>query len=91
MIPTRVDSSSLVLNGTIQLSAEIPLESVESTQKLNFPDSVSSSNNGVDSTSATSSNSAASNNIGTQLQGIVSQLANGIDTTKKQSIYIVQN
>jgi len=85
MIPTRIGSYRLVLNGTIQeqkISAEIPLDLVESTQKLNFPDSVSSSGNGVDSTSTISSSSAASNNIGPQLQGIVSQLANDIDLTK---------
>jgi hypothetical protein len=85
MIPTRIGSYSLVLNGTIQeqkISAEIPLDLVESTQKLNFPDSVSSSGNGLDSTSTTSSNSAPSNNIGPQLQGIVGQLANDIDLTK---------
>src|SRR5918912_1948735 len=42
MIPTRVGSYSLVLNGTIQdqkiINAEIPLDLVESKQKLNFPD-----------------------------------------------------
>src|ERR671928_563391 len=64
MIPTRPGTYSLALNGTVQnqkISAEIPLDLVESTQKLNFPDSVSSSGNGVDSTSTASSNSAASN------------------------------
>jgi hypothetical protein len=44
---------------------------------------VSSSGNGVDSASATSSNSEASNIIGTHLQEIVSQLANDNDITKK--------
>jgi hypothetical protein len=85
MIPTRIGSYSLVLNGTIQdqkISAEIPLDLVESTQKLNFPGSVSSSGNGVGVTSTISTNSAASNNIGPQLQGIASQLANDIDSTK---------
>ena len=85
MIPTRIGSYSLGLNGTIQeqkISAEIPLDLVESTQKLNFPDSVSSSGTGVDATSTISSNTVASNNIGPQLQGIASQLANDIDLTK---------
>jgi hypothetical protein len=81
MIPTRPGTYSLVLNGTIQnqkISAEIPLDLVESTQKLNFPDSggASSGEIGVSNTAATS------NNIGPQLQGIVSQLANDIDSTK---------
>ncbi|MFL6394503.1 MAG: hypothetical protein ACJ708_07585 [Nitrososphaeraceae archaeon] len=89
MIPTRVGSYSIVLNGTIQdqkISAEIPLDLVESKQKLNFPDSGSSTGagggGGVDDTSAVVSSGAASNNIGPQLQGIVSQLANDIDSTK---------
>jgi len=89
MIPTRVGSYSIVLNGTIQdqkISAEISLDLVESKQKLNFPDSGSSTGTGggggVDDTSAVASSGAASNNIGPQLQGIVSQLANGIDSTK---------
>ena len=88
MIPTRVGSYSIVLNGTIQdqkISTEIPLDLVESKQKLNFPDSGSSTGaggGGVDDTSAVASSGAASNNIGPQLQGIVSQLANDIDSTK---------
>ena len=86
MIPTRPGTYSLVLNGTIQnqkINAEIPLDLVESTQKLNFPASGASSSGGIGSTSAGVSNTAAaSNNIGPQLQGIVSQLANDIDSTK---------
>jgi hypothetical protein len=83
MIPTRVGSYSLVLNGTIQdqkiINAEIPLDLVESKQKLNFPDSGNSAG-GTDTTTA--STAASNNNIGPQLQGIVSQLANDIDSTK---------
>src|SRR6187200_2195912 len=76
MIPTRVGSYSIVLNGTIQdqkITAEISLDLVESKQKLNFPDSGSSTGTGgggVDDTSAVASSGAASNNIGPQLQGI---------------------
>jgi hypothetical protein len=62
----------------MEISTEIPLDLVESTQ-LNFPDSAGSPTGG---TSSTTSNSAASNNIGPQHQGIVSQLANDIDSTK---------
>src|ERR671938_1574447 len=81
MIPTRPGTYSLVLNGTIQnqkINTETPLDLVESTQKLNFPDSggASSGEIGVSNTAATS------NNIGPLLQGIVSQLANDIDSTK---------
>jgi hypothetical protein len=83
MIPTRVGSYSLAMNGTIRgqkISAEVPLDLVENKQKFNFPDTASSSG-GTDTTTATTA-SAASNNIGPQLQGIVSQLSNDIDTTK---------
>src|ERR1044072_5640492 len=81
MIPTRIGSYSLVLNGTIQnqkINAEIPLDLVESTQKLNFPDSGGTSSGGI----GVSNTAATSNNIGPQLQGIVIQLANDIDSTK---------
>src|ERR1041385_7869969 len=81
MIPTRVGSYSLVLNGTIQnqkINAEISLDLVESTQKLNFPDSGGASSGGI----GVSNTAATNNNIGPQLQGIVSQLANDIDLTK---------
>src|ERR671926_47112 len=81
MIPTRIGSYSLVLNGTIQnqkINAEIPLDLVESTQKLNFPDSGGASSGGI----GVSNTTGTSNNIGPQLQGIVSQLANDIDSTK---------
>src|SRR5919205_2225136 len=81
MIPTRPGTYSLVLNGTIQnqkINAETPLDLVESTQKLNFPDSGGASSGGM----GVSNTAATSNNIGPQLQGIVSQLANDIDSTK---------
>jgi len=81
MIPTRPGTYSLVLNGTIQnqkINAEISLDLVESTQKLNFPDSGGASSGGI----GVSNTAATSNNIGPQLQGIVSQLANDIDLTK---------
>ena len=85
MIPTRVGSYSLVLKGTIQdqkiINAEIPLDVVESKQKLNFPDS-GSSTGGTDTITTASTAAASNNNIGPQLQGIVSQLANDIDSTK---------
>src|SRR5919197_4286382 len=75
MIPTRVGSYSIVLNGTIQnqkiINAEIPLDLVESKQKLNFPDS-GSSTGGTDTITTASTAAASNNNIGPQLQGIVS-------------------
>jgi hypothetical protein len=83
LIPTRVGSYYLVLNGTIQgqkVNSQIPLDLVDSSQKLTFPDTASS---GVGTAPVGSSTAtAASNNIGPQLQGIVSQLANQIGSAK---------
>src|ERR687884_775554 len=62
MIPTRPGTYSLVLNGTIQnqkINAEIPLDLVESTQKLNFPDAGGASTGGIGATSSGVSNTAA--------------------------------
>src|SRR5205807_4879798 len=46
MIPSRVGSYSVILNGTIQgqkISSQVPLDLVDSSQKLTFPDTVSGS------------------------------------------------
>jgi hypothetical protein len=83
IIPTRIGSYSLVMNGTIQgqriNNAEIPLDLVEGKEKISFPDTISSSatggGGGIDT-------ATANNNIGPRLQGIVSQLANDIDSAK---------
>ncbi len=87
LIPTRVGSYSLLINGTIQgqkINSQIPLDLVESSQKLAFPDTGAGGASGVGTATVGSSTAAAtaSNNIGPQLQGIVSQLANQIDSVK---------
>jgi hypothetical protein len=78
MIPTRLGSYSLVLNGTLQgqsiVNAEIPLDDVESKQKLSFPDS---GNTGE----GTNTNTPAAS-IGAEVERILSQLTNDIDVTK---------
>jgi hypothetical protein len=75
MIPTRIGSYSLLLNGTIKsqsiLNAEIPLDFVEGKEKLSFPDT----SNPGDSVNI----NLPSNNIGTSLEGILNQLSNDID------------
>ena len=46
MIPTRIGSYSLVMNGTIQgqkIDAQIPLDEVQGKQQISFPDSGGSS------------------------------------------------
>ena len=82
MIPTRVGSYYLLLNGTIQgqkISSQIPLDLVDNSQKLNFPDTES----GSGATSGVTSGSAsASSNIGPTVQEVVSHLANQIDSVK---------
>lgn len=83
LIPTRVGSYYLVLNGTIQgqkISSQIPLDLVDSSQKIAFPNTGGGS--AVDATTTGSSTATTNNNIGPQLQGIVSQLANQIDSVK---------
>jgi hypothetical protein len=77
MIPTRLGSYSLVLNGTIQeqsiVNAEIPLDDVEGKQKLSFPDS-------GDSSEGTTNTPDIS--IGAEVERILNQLTNDIDATK---------
>jgi hypothetical protein len=89
IIPTRVGSYSLVLNGTIQgqniSSAEIPLDDVEGKQKLSFPDSSSSSG------SEEGTSSSNNNNIGPKVSGAISQLATDIDSTKDSIDTLAKN
>ena len=83
IIPTRVGSYYLILNGTIQgqkISSQLPLDLVESSQKLNFPDTGGAGTSSAVTSSGAGSNSAS--NIGPQLQGIVSNMANQIDSVK---------
>jgi hypothetical protein len=95
MIPTRIGSYSLVMNGTIQgqkIDAQIPLDEVQGKQQISFPDSGGSSGvagggGGGDVTGAASN----SNNVGPQLQGILSQLSNDIDSTKNSIDTMAKN
>jgi hypothetical protein len=85
MIPTRIGSYYLVLNGTVQgqkISSQLPLDLVESSQKLAFPDTGGGSAVGGATVGGSSTTTTTTNNIGPQLQGIVSQLANQIDSVK---------
>jgi hypothetical protein len=87
MIPTRLGSYSLLLNGTLQgqniINAEIPLDDVESKQKLSFPDS---GNLGE----GTNTNTPASS-IGAEVERILSQLTNDIDVTKGDMDILAKN
>ena len=91
MIPTRIGSYSLVMNGTIQgqkINAQIPLDEVQGKQQISFPDSGSSSGVGGGDVTGAASNS---NNVGPQLQGILSQLSNDIDSTKNSIDTMAKN
>jgi hypothetical protein len=106
IIPTRIGSYSLLMNGSIQnqniTNVEIPLDEVEGTQMFSFPDreisgsssgSISGSSNGSNQTIAGGNN----NEIGAEVEQILSQFSNDIDSikgsiTKLDSNYVnIQN
>jgi hypothetical protein len=79
IIPTRIGSYSLLMNGSIQnqniTNVEIPLDKVEGTQMFSFPDSEIS---GISS----SNSSGSDNDIGPKVEQILSQFSNEIDSIK---------
>jgi hypothetical protein len=92
IIPTRIGSYSLLMNGSIQnqniTNVEIPLDEVEGTQMFSFPDrevsgsssgSISGSSNGSNQTIAGANNN---NELGTEVEQILSQFSNDIDSIK---------
>jgi hypothetical protein len=92
IIPTRIGSYSLLMNGSIQTqnitNVEIPLDEVEGTQMLSFPDREIS---GIDSGSASGSSSesnqtttsgSSNNEIGAKVEQILSQFSNDIDSIR---------
>ena len=87
-VPTRVGSYSLIMNGTIQgekvSNVEIPLDLVEATQKISFPDASTSN-------IATSGAQPASNNIGPKLQTIISGMSNDVQSSKSDIQSLAKN
>ena len=87
-VPTRVGSYSLTMNGTIQgekvSNIEIPLDLVESTQKISFPDA-STPNVGNSGTQSTN------NNIGPKLQTIISGMSNDVQSSKTDIQSLAKN
>jgi len=73
IIPTRIGSYSLAMNGSIQgqniTNVEIPLDEVEGTQMFSFPDRESTSSDTGNAQTTTGSN----NNIGAKVEQILSQ------------------
>jgi hypothetical protein len=79
ILPTRIGSYSLALNGTIQnqpISDEVQIEDVESTQKVSFPE-VSS-----DSSSDSSNGATGTNLLNGQISNILNQITNDINNIK---------
>jgi hypothetical protein len=78
ILPTRVGSYSLVLNGTIQdqpINDETQIEDVESTQKISFPET---SGDGIGS-----SNDASNTNLlSGQISNILNQITNDINNIR---------
>lgn len=91
IIPTRIGSYDVILNGTIQgqsiLNAEIPLDDVESPQKISFPDSSESGTSGASPPDTQNANTR----IGTQVEAILSQLADDINTNKDNIDKLTKN
>lgn len=91
IIPTRIGSYDLVLNGTIQgqsiLNSEIPLDDVESPQKISFPDS----SDGGTSAASPPDTQNANTRIGTQVEAILSQLADDTATNKDNIDKLAKN
>jgi hypothetical protein len=76
ILPTRIGSYNLVLNGTIQnqpISDEVQIEDVESKQRISFPETGSDSGNGA----ATNTNL-----LGGQISNILGQITNDIDNVR---------
>jgi hypothetical protein len=89
-IPTRIGSYSLLMNGSIQnqniTNVEIPLDEVEGTQMFSFPDREISASSGSASGSSSGGNqtttSSSNNEIGAEVEPILSQFSNDIDSIK---------
>jgi hypothetical protein len=78
ILPTRIGSYSLTLNGTVQnqpISDEVQIEDVESTQKVSFPE--------VSSGSSDSSNGDTGTNLlNGQISNILNQITNDINNIR---------
>jgi hypothetical protein len=90
IIPTRIGSYSLLMNGSIQnqniTNVGIPLDEVEGTQMFSFPDREISGSGSSDSSSGSGNNqtitSSDNNDIGPKVEQILSQFSNDMDSIK---------
>ena len=79
ILPTRIGSYNLTLNGTIQnqpISNEVHIEDVESTQLISFPATASDSSGGENSGGGGSNINLASGQIANVLNSITNDLNN---------------
>jgi hypothetical protein len=91
IIPTRIGSYSLLMNGSIQnqniTNVEIPLDEVEGTQMFSFPDrEISGSDSNISSNNESGNNqtitSGSNNDIGRKVEQILGQFSSDIDSIK---------
>jgi hypothetical protein len=77
ILPTRIGSYSLVLNGTIQnqpINDEVQIEDVESKQKISFPEVNSDSGSSIDATNT--------NLLNGQISNILNQITNDMNNIR---------
>ncbi|MGH9984541.1 MAG: hypothetical protein ACRD8W_11365, partial [Nitrososphaeraceae archaeon] len=77
ILPTRIGSYSLALNGTIQdqpISDEVQIEDVESKQRVSFPE--------INSGSGSSGGATNANLISGQISNILNQITNDINNIR---------
>jgi hypothetical protein len=77
ILPTRIGSYSLELNGTIQsqlISDEVQIEDVESKQKVSFPE--------INSGSGSSGGATNANLVNGQISNILNQITNDINNIR---------
>jgi hypothetical protein len=81
ILPTRIGSYGLVLNGTIQnqpINDEVQIEDVESTQEISFPEASS----GVSGGGGSSSEATNTNLLSGQISNILNQITNDINNIR---------
>jgi hypothetical protein len=81
ILPTRIGSYSLVLNGTIQdqpINDEVQIEDVESTQEISFPEASS----GVSGGGGSSNEVTNTNLLSGQISNILNQITNDINNIR---------
>jgi hypothetical protein len=90
IIPTRIGTYGLVMNGSIQsqniTNVEVPLDEVEGTQTFSFPDRQS-----ISTDTGNAQTTTGNNNIGAKVEQILSQLSNDIDSTKVNIVKLDSN